>query len=157
MDELLHPIEDFPGSFREQVIQSLTVIRSGQVNLIERVTKINGSIKELYARTELNTRDLISHVGACPLKDRVNNIDVLLASHPNSHETAEKFDSFVKSINEKVDGLSKQISEVKTVRVTEKDIKGRVWTALQPLIWVTGTAFLTLILMHASTLLGGGK
>jgi hypothetical protein len=157
MDKLIQKDEDeFPGSFREKVIQGLTVLRTGQTNLIERVSKINGSIKELYNRTEENNKDLLEHIVSCPLKDKVSHIDMILAGHPSLKETSDKFDAFAKSINDKVDQLSLHIAEHTAVKTTEDDFKTKMWTVVQPLVWIIGAAILTLILTHANQFLPVG-
>ncbi len=139
--------------FRENVIGGISELKSGQQNVLTRVEKINGSIKELYGRSEFNARELINHVGTCVLKERVSRIDLMLATIPSGHEINAKIDNFEKSICEKVDDLALQVTKQTVKKEAESSVKSKIWNIVQPLVWVIAASFMTLVLMHAKDLL----
>lgn len=125
--------------FREHVIQGLATLQAGVKGITERLDRVNGSIKELYLRTETNKNNLMEHAASCPLKDRVLDIDLLLATavHPTTTE-----------VNSKVTNLEMKVEK----HLSERDTSAKWWKVLQPVIWAAAGTFLMLAVQHADIL-----
>lgn len=125
--------------FREDVIEGLATLKAGVGGINQRLDRVNGSIKELYLKSEQNKSSLMEHVANCPLKDKVTDLDILLssASHPSALE-----------VDQKVVALERKIEK----HLVEKDTSAKWWKLLQPVIWAAAGTFLMLLVQHADVI-----
>lgn len=142
-DEVFTFPKEYPGNIQEQTIARLAALQEGQKYTIHRVNRINGSIRELYGRTETNEKDLIRHAGECPLRGRVEELNNLL--------TPTKADALrIAELNTKVSELEGTVKE----QVTERKANARWVRGLQPILLGLGAALIstiiTLMLLHSS-------
>jgi vacuolar-type H+-ATPase subunit I/STV1 len=143
--------EHYVGNPQEQIISRLAALQEGHKYVILRVNKINGSIKDLYARTESNAADLIRHAGQCVLRGKVEEITNLLATTEEDSRKISNLNDEISSLNEKVASLNTTIAE----QNAEKKEALRWKHMLQPIILGFGAAILTTILtlamLHSSS------
>ncbi len=143
--------EQYIGNPQEQIISRLAALQEGHKYVILRVNKINGSIKELYNRTENNEKDLIRHEGECVLRGKVEDITNLLSTTKTDSQKIADLNGEISGLNQKVADLNTTIAE----QVAEKKEATRWKHMLQPIILGFGTAILTtiltLVLLHSSS------
>lgn len=127
--------------FREDVIKGLATLDAGVKGINQRLDRVNGSVKELYLKSEQNKAGLMDHVANCPLKDKIVDLDVLLAtaSHPSASE-----------VDQKLSVLEKKVEK----HFVEKDTSAKWWKLLQPVIWAAAGTFLMLVVQHADKIFG---
>jgi cell division protein FtsL len=151
MDETVYSFpKTYSGSPQEQIISRLAALQEGHKYSILRLEKINGSINDLYDRTEENEKEIIRHAGQCVLHGRVEEVSTLLATTKNDSTR-------IATLNEEIYGLNKKITELdKTIaeQLAEKKEAARWHRMLQPLILGFGAAILstilTLMMLHSS-------
>ena len=143
MEEIFPVPKEYPGTAKDEIIARLISIQEAQNYLIVRVNKINGSIKELYLRTDQTKEELIRHAGTCPMRDRVEELNALFIPTRSDPEK-------ISALNDKVSSLELVIKE----QVSERKANGRWVRGLQPIILGIVAALLstvaTLALLHSS-------
>jgi hypothetical protein len=143
--------EQYTGNPQEQIISRLAALQEGHKYVILRLNKINGSVKDLYNRSEANEKNLIRHEGQCVLRGRVEEITYLLTTTKFDSQKIADLNCEISTLNQKVAGLNTTIAE----QLAEKNEASRWKHMLQPLILGFGTAILTtiltLVLLHSSS------
>ena len=144
MEEMFPFPKEYHGTAKDEIIARLITLQEAQNYLIVRVNKINGSIKELYLRTDQNKEELIRHAGSCPMRDRVEELNALFIPTRSDPEK-------ISTLNEKVASLELVIKE----QVSERKANGRWVRGLQPILLGVVAAILstvaTLALLHANS------
>lgn len=143
MDEFAQA--DAFGGIRDHIVTQLAKLVAGQEYGNQRLDKINGSVKDLYSRSEENEKNIIAHAGNCPLRGRIEEINTVLAVYETGPDKIE-------GLQFKITGLEKQIAE----RASSDRTTAKWWAALQPILLIVGGALIstliTLAFLHSSNI-----
>jgi hypothetical protein len=69
-----------------------------QTHVIERLDKMNGSVKDLYLRTDANTTNLLKHISDCPLRQEIEAIKLMMSNHEAEKKNSEKWINILKPL-----------------------------------------------------------
>lgn len=133
--------EEYSGNIKDQLFSRLAALQAGQEYTILRVDKINGSIKELYNRSEHNEKELIRHAGACVLRGRVEEIMNLLASTKSYPQKVSELNVEIAELNTQIVNLDKKVVE----QIAEKKESARWQRMVMPIIVGVFAALLTAV------------
>jgi hypothetical protein len=155
-EEVFRFPNEYHGNAQEETISRLAALQAAQSYTIERVNKINGSIKDLYHRSEFNEKELIRHAGQCVLRDKVEEINSLLVATRSDSNKIKELNLEISQLNGKIATWDKTIAE----QLAEKKENARWHRLLQPIILGFGTALLstvlTLVLLHSTAFVKAG-
>ncbi len=127
--------------FHDKVLSSLAALDVGQKAIVGRLDKINGSVGELFHRTNEHARQIavLDSAGGKALDEaRKAIVDV----REEMGEASEK-------IAGRVSVVEKAVSES---AAADKGAKGVLQT-LKPLLWMAVSAIIVVLAMHANDLL----
>jgi hypothetical protein len=140
---------EYSGALEIQLIERLADLAAGQTYVIGRVDKINGSIKDLYVRSENLKSDLVGHIINCPLKGKVEQINTILIPTIGDIKRITDLNAEIAELHKKVASLELIITE----QIAEKKNSEKWRHTLMPIILGIGAALLstiiTLTLIHA--------
>jgi hypothetical protein len=102
---------------------STNTLDVGQKHVIDHLAKLNGSVKELYLRTEQNKDEIRNHKIECPVKDKVQEFANALA--------AGNFPVPI-TVRQELEKIKLEI----TTQVAAKKDSEKWWGIIRPLIWV---------------------
>ena len=136
---------EYSGALEIQLIERLADLAAGQTYVIGRVDKINGSIKDLYLRSENLKSELVGHIINCPLKGKVEQINAILI--PTIGDVKR-----ITDLNAEISELHKKVAEleitIKEQSAAKKNSEKWIHT-LQPILIGLGAALLSTILTLA--------
>jgi hypothetical protein len=123
---------------------STNTLDVGQKHVIDHLAKLNGSVKELYFRTEQNKDEIRNHKIDCPVKEKIQEFSTSLASG-----------NFPVPLTVRQE-LEKMQIEIRSQEVEKKNSE-KWWGIIRPLIWIAvGLALSTLgnlLLLHSDKLI----
>ena len=127
--------------FREKVLVGLTKLEQQGETTLSHLQQINGSVKTLFNRVEASEKALLEHQIECPVKDKVELIqmELMSGSHPGSAEVRKEL---------------LEAEKTEAARVAKEATSQKWWKVLQPMIWFCISAILTglalLVLSHSN-------
>ena len=127
-------------SLHNEVIKGIARLEEGQFGIRDRLDKINGSVGKLWHELAETQKDIIEHKVECPLRDKLEHLDLQLArgEHPGS-----------KAMHQRIEKLEVRIMAGEEVDEATKCQRKEWLEWARPLLMALLAAIVALVLSHA--------
>lgn len=84
--------------FRDQMIAGVSALRTQNESILQHLTKLNGSVGTLYERTNTLSQEILTHEIQCPIKAKVEQLELSEASRISSLKTSSNWMTALKPL-----------------------------------------------------------